>query len=368
MDYLNFNIFNSVIFSGIVQGLIFSLVVFFHKKYKSQTNNFVALTVLVLSLSNFQYWLLDVGFRTTFENYFLYIPMEFLMGPFFYMFVKYFLKKEVSLGEKTALFSLFFIAFTVQLVGSRLDLSEKELIFLNLMSNYLPIIFTLGLIILIFRLITNNEKESMLTVNSIVRVQTQWLKRYLLMGLVLCVLWFLSTNYLTNLGSGYDRYYPLWIGVSVLIYWMAYESLLQSRIYSDRVNIRKSLVRASYRTGNLGDVISNSFEKINNLIIDEKLYLNPTFNLEQLSIESDFSMGYLSQLFSSNSKLNFKDYVNSLRIQESKRILQDNSYNDYTIIAIGLEAGFNSKSSFYTAFKKFTGKTPVDYKKHVRNS
>ncbi len=42
-------------------------------------------------------------------------------------------------------------------------------------------------------------------------------------------------------------------------------------------------------------------------------------------------------------------------------------YDNYTIVAIGLEAGFNSKSSFYTAFKKFTGKTPIEFKKSVRN-
>jgi len=48
-------------------------------------------------------------------------------------------------------------------------------------------------------------------------------------------------------------------------------------------------------------------------------------------------------------------------------MLQDLDFDNYTITAIGLESGFNSKTSFYAAFKKFTNKTPVEYRKSVRN-
>jgi len=63
------------------------------------------------------------------------------------------------------------------------------------------------------------------------------------------------------------------------------------------------------------------------------------------------------------SEKNFSDYINSLRVDEAKKLLKNADFEAYTIVAIGLECGFNSKSTFYTAFKKFTGQTPTAYRK-----
>jgi len=62
---------------------------------------------------------------------------------------------------------------------------------------------------------------------------------------------------------------------------------------------------------------------------------------------------------------NFPDYINKYRVKEAKKLLGDNNFSAYTIVAIGLECGFNSKSTFYYAFKKFTGLTPTAYRKEA---
>ena len=82
----------------------------------------------------------------------------------------------------------------------------------------------------------------------------------------------------------------------------------------------------------------------------------------------DLSEGYISQLLNQNSEKNFNDYINELRVEDAKSMLTNSEYDQYTIVSIGLESGFNSKSSFYSAFKKFTDQTPNQFKKGVRNN
>lgn len=113
--------------------------------------------------------------------------------------------------------------------------------------------------------------------------------------------------------------------------------------------------------------VKNKYNLINDLIIKNKLFLNSKISLGLLSRLIDISEGYISQLINRNFEGNFNTYINSLRIEYAKSILADNSYNNYTIEAVGIECGFNSRSSFYSAFKKFTGKTPKEYRNFVRN-
>lgn len=57
---------------------------------------------------------------------------------------------------------------------------------------------------------------------------------------------------------------------------------------------------------------------------------------------------------------NFRNYINSYRIEEAKKILINES--DKNILTICYDVGFNSKSTFNTCFKKYTGKTPSEFR------
>jgi AraC-like DNA-binding protein len=66
-------------------------------------------------------------------------------------------------------------------------------------------------------------------------------------------------------------------------------------------------------------------------------------------------------LLNDNLGKSFALFINEYRIEEAKHLLKEN--NSFTLEAIGFEAGFSSKSTFYATFKKVTGQTPSEFKK-----
>ena len=93
----------------------------------------------------------------------------------------------------------------------------------------------------------------------------------------------------------------------------------------------------------------------------KRLYADSEVKLKDLAALLKISTHKLSQLLNDNLGKSFSSYINELRVEESKRLLINNV--DYTLEAIGFEAGFSSRSTFYTTFKKVTQKTPAEFKK-----
>lgn len=228
-------------------------------------------------------------------------------------------------------------------------------------------IFNLIVMYYSYRIIKNYEEDLSFNINW-VKTETNWLKKLIYLGLLVCVFWLVAISIVTiyNINETYF-FYPMWIGNSILVYWIGYAGLSKSKELKERILIREKRGKKINSIKSSKIVKSKTFKYLENVIINNKLYLNPNLNLEFLSKHLDLSDGYISQQINSNSKLNFNDYINKLRIENAKEILQNKEYDNYTIVAIGLESGFNSKSSFYAAFKKFTNKTPAQYKKDVRN-
>ena len=374
MNSLNLNIFNAIILAGIIHGVIFSLVIFFNKKFNSRTNFYLAYTILALAFSNLQYWLIDVEISPGYENNnIIFIPFEFLMLPFFYLFIKSYLNKKIRIIEKIVLFTPFTLSVLYQIIGDRIEINNRTIEFLNLVIEYISILFSISIILIVFWIIIKHDKEKSSYNTNTVVIKTGWIKRTLILGLILCVLWVLSLNVFDNFinNTGYYKFYPLWIGIAILIYWMGYSSIFQSNILRERTNLREKRISkistAKTEIAHITNSESQTFDALQSTIKQNKLYLNPNLSLNGLAQELKLSKGYISQLINKNSGVNFNDYINLMRVEDAKLILGNNEFDNYTITAIGLESGFNSKSSFYTAFKKFTDKTPVEYKKSVRN-
>ncbi len=105
-----------------------------------------------------------------------------------------------------------------------------------------------------------------------------------------------------------------------------------------------------------------AFEHLRQLMIQEDLYTNPDLNLNDLAVSTGMSATATSQLIKRCSGQNFRGFVNAYRIEAVKRQLRDESQADVSILAIALESGFNSESSFYRVFRAVTGHSPSDYR------
>ncbi len=103
-------------------------------------------------------------------------------------------------------------------------------------------------------------------------------------------------------------------------------------------------------------------QKLNNHITRHKPYLDPDLTLKDLAEQVQISSRQLSTLINAELGKSFFDLINSYRIEEAKKILRDSKDSKLTVLEVMYEVGFNSKSSFNTAFKKYTGSTPTAYK------
>lgn len=104
---------------------------------------------------------------------------------------------------------------------------------------------------------------------------------------------------------------------------------------------------------------------IKETVADEKLYLDPKFNLKSLAEKIDIPHYYISRILKEYYELNFNDFVNEFRVNEFINLLKNKKSKHMKNSALAYQCGFYSESTFFRAFKKFMGKTPQQYQKEM---
>lgn len=111
------------------------------------------------------------------------------------------------------------------------------------------------------------------------------------------------------------------------------------------------------------EVVNHQLDFLKNYMATQKPYLDPSLTIRKLAADLKMNTRDLSVLINQSLNQHFFDFVNEFRIEEAKTILKNPSKKDFTVLEILYEVGFNSKSSFNTAFKKHTGLTPTQFRK-----
>lgn len=103
-------------------------------------------------------------------------------------------------------------------------------------------------------------------------------------------------------------------------------------------------------------------ERLEAYLTESKSYTNPAISLHKLAEELATSPNVLSQTINQHFGVSFFELINNLRVEEAKNLLLSEKHQNLKVEAIGEMAGFNSRSTFFSVFKKLTGITPTAFK------
>ncbi len=363
-------IFNLFLIVGAIQGFVFVFVTFAMRRKIEKPIFYLNLFVIFLSLNNLQSWLIDKNILEYGNiSTYLTIPWYILIVPAFYTFLLHYLGMESKKSNLIKQGIAFFLVASsirwyliVSVIGETtpIDLLHKY----NLLEDFLTLVYSVYLYTKCVLLLKRHRGQyaEILVYDNLI-----WIVHFLRWGALVFLFWGIAVllNSVLHIVKPPYSYYPLRLTSSILIYWVAYKAFFRYRLLKDRVALRAILAP------NKGENVFSSetkktrgkftFDQFDSFILENKLFLDPNLSLNTVASALQIGVSTLSKVIN-EEQLHFSDYINTLRVNESKRILKDPDFEAYTIVAIGLECGFNSKSTFYQSFKKITGKTPSQYR------
>jgi AraC-like DNA-binding protein len=102
-------------------------------------------------------------------------------------------------------------------------------------------------------------------------------------------------------------------------------------------------------------------DKIEFHLNEDKAYKDPEVSLQKMASKLDYPAYQISIAINKGFNTNFYDLINKKRIDASMKLLTDMQLKKLSIEGVAYEVGFNSRTAFYRAFKKYTGKKPSDF-------
>lgn len=125
--------------------------------------------------------------------------------------------------------------------------------------------------------------------------------------------------------------------------------------------LRKKIAVKNKVTNSNDPEVLKYVEKMKKAMEEDKLYLDKKLSKNDLINHVHVPHTIFSVIMHNYLKVNFNDFVNKYRVEEVIRKLADPKNREFTLLGVAEDCGFNSKTSFYRTFKKFTGLTPTQY-------
>jgi AraC-like DNA-binding protein len=301
----------------------------------------------------------------------LHSPFNFLIPPLIFLYIKALISRKAGLGKGTlwhfvpaGLCLLYYLPLYFR---SR---EEKLAYMISAFENYPPLewrirstlIFLQSVVYLSLTvyLVVTHSRSMGKEASRVEKSNLFWARSFILVVL-LC--WGIAT---LRFFFAYDaRAWTMLIvplTLSVWMYVMGYVTLRQAEAMVGDAD--EELPSKKYEKSTLTPERAERYlERIRNMMQTEKPYREGDLTLQKLASSLAISPHHLSQIINERLNQNFFDFINAHRIEEAKRMLVDPDKKHYSILAISEEVGFNSKSAFNTAFRKYANMTPSEFRK-----
>jgi AraC-like DNA-binding protein len=368
---------------GSLQGFFLIIILIFKGEKKSST---IILSGFIFSLSFFLFlnYLSIKGYYFDLPHFIgLIFPLPFLHGPFIYLYIRLKVIDKKIKWSQIYHFLPFIISFLYysgtfyfESAGYKLSYFEyiqsgnivPGLMMLRAVQNIQSLIYS---VVIIFILVKHeNDAENIFSDLTDIELTLQ--KRFFLF---LIIIWFLS-NIIVVMGFVefensliVNKYY--FIILTSIIFFIFYIEFPGDHIPGNEKKIFNDLKDDKiYDTRYIKSKIDkDSSEKYSIQIMDylekTKSYKDPDLTIQSLSDAIAVSNNKISQVLNITLGVNFYNLINRYRIEEAKEIFNKERGNRIKILNVGFSVGFNSKSTFNSAFKKHTGLSPSEYIKNL---
>ena len=388
---MTFGFIEIIILLAAAQGLFLSVLIF-HKHGSIFANRFLGTLILLYSILLVHLLFGDLGYPAIYYRAApLVIGIAFFMIPLHYLYARYLVSNTSGFRMRDILhfvpFALWEFAWVFMLVLTeesaslwRFAIGSQEDSGRFILFNWLIILQAAIYLIGTVYILNRYASEIRDVFSNLDQIKLDWLRYMTYLALALVGI-FLVENALNLFGTTISVKFELSsLLVAGYVYAIGYLGIFKSEVFSQpevatTLNqipaIRESRapgeVRSSgdkYQKSGLSyDKAEEYRQRLEQLMDEKQPYTQSDLTLDKLAGLLEISPHNLSEVINTRLNQNFFDYINGYRVEQVKEDLTDPEKENLTVLAIAFEAGFNSKSSFYSIFKRVTGMTPTDYRK-----
>ncbi|MEO9482761.1 MAG: helix-turn-helix domain-containing protein [Ekhidna sp.] len=380
--YFNLNPINFLIISGILQIFILSGVLFVRNEGHYLSNRLLSLLLVLVNSYLTYLMILDLNLDNLFP-WLLWFPYSYLLaiGPLIYFYTLSFTQPDFILSEKVMVHFLpLGIELALQVFQISWAISTNEMYYNVFSDAFISPLIYFGTSVSIFiylkksLIAIQNHEQAVVHQFSEMRKKTlDWLFALISYYRLFWFVWIPFAVVFLTLFRGQIQNvftiisaYLLLLFLTYLTYWIGLQGLLKG----SAMNLGDFLKSA--KKGSYDHLPENEIEGliivVKTAMEEHKAYLNPSLSLKEFAGMLDREPNLISFILNRHLQKTFYELVNTYRINAVKEMLSQNKAEGLTLLAIALECGFNSKTSFNRVFKEMNGVTPSQYLKKISNN